>query len=130
VALGTEWNANRSALLARFDVGGQPLIDAIRRDVPDGAIIIAPWADATSLAYGAFVERELGSRIVTLGWPNDFAARYPAWMHAKRVFIYANGYALAELRLANFPLTWLVPATRDADGQIFELRLPTGTHAP
>ncbi len=56
---------------------GQAMIDTVRDFTPDGAIIVASWADATALAYGAFVEHSLGTRTIVLGWPGNFVAQYP-----------------------------------------------------
>ena len=44
---------------------------------------------ATPLAYGAYVERRLGRRIVVTGWPDDYAAYYPAWL-ADRPIVFVS----------------------------------------
>lgn len=67
-ATGSAFATGREAAWrARTGPGGQPAIDAVARDVPDGAVVVTPWADATTLAYGAFIEHALGTRIVAVG---------------------------------------------------------------
>jgi hypothetical protein len=76
---------------------GQTLIDAVRRDVPDGAIVVAPWYDAATLGYGEAVEGSLGSRTIVAGWPGDYADRYAAWSHVRPVVLYLDLRAFLQL---------------------------------
>lgn len=73
---------------------GEATIAAVRRDVPDGSVVVAQWNDATALAYGAFIEHALGSRTIVSGWPSEYAAQYPAWMKSRRVVVFASPLAL------------------------------------
>jgi hypothetical protein len=108
VAAAQQWNANASGTLAyRFDAGGQPTIDGVERFVPDGAIVVAGWVDATSLEYGAFVEHALGSRVVVPGWPSQFAASYPAWAAVRPVYVFADPNTYANLK-SGVPAGWIV----------------------
>jgi hypothetical protein len=103
-----QWNANASGTLAyRFDSGGQPTIDAVVRFVPDGAIVVAGWVDATSLEYGAFVEHALGSRVVVPGWPGQYADRYAAWTAVRPVYVFADPNTYANLT-SGVPAAWIV----------------------
>ena len=124
VTLAVNVPAERTALSARDEDGGRRAIDEVRREIPDGAIVVAPWQDATSLAYAAFVERTLGSRIVVVGWPSQFASRYPDWTRARRVFLYADSYALGDLENRKVPAAWLVPVSRRLEHTVFEVRPP------
>ena len=48
--------------------GGRWVIDAVRPFVPPGSVIVVDdWLDATSLAYGAYVDGSLPDRIVVSG---------------------------------------------------------------
>jgi hypothetical protein len=86
------------ALAARAAPESQRLIDAVARDVPDGALVVVPWYDATPLAYGAFIEHALGRRIVVLGWPHDVSpAEYDAWSAQKRVFVYVGQVGATDM---------------------------------
>jgi hypothetical protein len=103
----SQWSANGNANLAyRFDAGGQAAIDTVRRFVPDGAIVVAGWVDATTLEYGAFVERTLGSRAIVTGWPSQFAAEYGAWAAVRPVYVFADPNTLGNLR-GSLPAAWL-----------------------
>jgi hypothetical protein len=86
---------------------GQTVIDLVRTSVPDGAIVVAAWPDATALAYGAFVEHALGSRTIVLGWPGNFVTAYPAWTRVRRTVILANLYGMIDISRSSLPRTWL-----------------------
>jgi hypothetical protein len=106
-AAWAQWSVNAGATLAyRLDSGGQPAIDTVARFVPDGSIVVAGWVDATSLEYGAFVERALGSRVIVPGWPGEYAAEYGAWAQARRVYVFADPNTYANLR-GSLPAAWL-----------------------
>jgi hypothetical protein len=102
-----QWGANGRANLAyRFDTGGQAAIETVRRFVPDGAIVVAGWVDATTLEYGAYVERSLGSRTIVTGWPSQYAADYAAWAAVRPVYVFADPNTLANLH-GSLPAAWL-----------------------
>ena len=90
-----------SGLASRNDGGGQGTIDAVRRDIPDGSIVVAIWIDATPLEYAEFVDGSLGTRLVVPGWPGEFKDRYAAWSRQKPVYIFADPHAMDNIR-ANF----------------------------
>ncbi len=71
---------NRGFFLAGRDGSAQAFIDRIVRETAPNAVVVAPWMYATPLAYGAYVERRLGQRILVTGWPGDYVAYYPAWL--------------------------------------------------
>lgn len=77
--------------------GGQPIIDAVARDTPATSIVVALWAQATTLAYGAYVEHALGTRIVIQGWPDAIAADYPAWSAVRPVAFVGDNVMLGDL---------------------------------
>ena len=78
--VGTDVAANRGAFFTGHDDSAQRFIDRVVRETPPDAIVVAPWAYATPLAYAAYVQNRLGRRIVVTGWPEDYAAYYPAWL--------------------------------------------------
>lgn len=57
----------------------------------DGAVVVAPWDYATPLAYGAYVDRALGSRIVLCALPREHLGEYAAWMRGRQVTIVSDG---------------------------------------
>jgi hypothetical protein len=77
---GTDVYTNRGEFSAGRDGSAQAFIDRIVHETPPNAIIVTPWMYATPLAYAAYVQKRLGKRIVVTGWPNDYAAYYPAWI--------------------------------------------------
>ncbi|TAM62442.1 DUF2723 domain-containing protein [bacterium] len=80
-------HANGSISQQRNDHGAQSVIDTVRASTPGDAVVVAPWMDATALGYAAYVERSLGRRIIVSAWPDDIAARYPAWMRMRPVYL-------------------------------------------
>jgi len=86
--------------LARGYETAQPFIDHVVAKTPDNAVIVAAWNDATVLAYGAYVERRLGHRILVTGWPPDYLADYPRWVRERPVIVVTEG----DLDLPGFTL--------------------------
>ncbi len=100
-AVALQWMDNSSSLNGRYDSGGQGTIDTVRRDIPDGAIVVAIWVDATPLEYAEFVDQSLGTRLIVPGWPGEFIDRYAAWEKVKPVYIFADPHAMDNIH-ANF----------------------------
>ena len=71
---------------------GQRIIDAVRADVPDGAIVVAAWPEATALGYGATVEHALGARTIVAGLPLPDLARERVWARARPVILFLRGF--------------------------------------
>jgi hypothetical protein len=86
--------------------GAQATIDAVRRDVPDRAIVVAAWYDATTLGYGSAVEHALGSRLIVRALPREYVDLYPSWTRSRRVFIYANPSTAPYVEM-QIPRAWL-----------------------
>jgi hypothetical protein len=99
------WLNDRSIIAETRYGGAQATIDAVRHDIPDGAIVVAAWYDATTLDYGAAIEHALDSRIIVKAFPQEYMDEYPGWARVRRVFIYANGGTLGYL--PQVPQTWL-----------------------
>lgn len=103
--------SDHAGLIAELRFGGnQATIDAVRRDTPDGAIVMASWYEATTLAYGAAIEHALGSRTVMHGSPFDFVDQFPKWTRSRRVVVF--GWA-SQMDLDDVPPSWLheLPST-------------------
>lgn len=99
--------------------GGRWVIDAVRPVVPPGAaIVVNGWLDATSLAYGAYVDGSLPQRIVVSGWDPMHAAMYRQWAQRRAVFVLADPHAVVSIAGAG-------PAVRlDAYHELFQI-MPT-----
>ena len=85
VAVGADIVARRDDTEAR-DLGSR-----VAASTRDGAVIVAVWDWATPLAYKAYVERGLGSRIVVTALPNDYVAEYGRWMRRGQLTIVSDG---------------------------------------
>jgi len=79
------WHADLFA--QRYDDGAGGVIRAVRATTPDGAVLVAPWLYATPLAYGAYVDHSLGSRIVEVSWLQDDRQRVPIWLKSRGVYV-------------------------------------------
>jgi hypothetical protein len=69
--------------------GGRWVIEAVRPDVADGDVIVAGWLDATSLAYGAYVDGSLPGRVVVSDDQLQMD-RYRQWAIGHRVYVLVN----------------------------------------
>lgn len=96
--------------------GGRWVIDAVRPVVPPGAVIVVDgWIDATSLAYGAYVDKSLPGRIIVSGWSPSDMATYRAWASQRPVFILTDPHAVQSLSGA------LPPVKLDAYHELLEV---------
>lgn len=69
--------------------GGRWVISAVRPYVPPGSVLVVSWLDATSLAYGAYVDHTLPNRIIV----SDNELRVPLyqqWAKSRPVYILVN----------------------------------------
>jgi hypothetical protein len=69
--------------------GGRWVINAVRPYVPPGSVIVVSWLDATSLAYGAYVDGSLPGRIIV----SEDEMRVPVyrqWAKSRPVFMLVN----------------------------------------
>jgi hypothetical protein len=76
--------------------GGRWVIGAVRPHVAPGAVIVTGWLDATSLAYGAYVDSTLPGRIVV----SDDKLRIPLyrrWAKQRRVFVLVDPHSITSL---------------------------------
>lgn len=96
--------------------GGRWVIDAVAPFVPAGsAIVVDGWLDATSLAYGAYVDDSLRDRIVVSGWDEAKTGLYRSWAATRPVFI------LTDPRRATQVLGAGPPIRLDPYHELFEM---------
>ncbi len=85
--------------------GGRWVIDVVAPLTSPGSVVMADWLDATSLAYGAYVDNSLPGRIIISGWEAASMSQYRAWAHARNVYILVNPKDVGEIngakRVAN-----------------------------
>lgn len=67
--------------------GAQPVISSALAHTPRNAILIVPWLYAAPLAYGAYVDRVLGDRIVETAWLSEDSASVPRWTKTRPVYV-------------------------------------------
>lgn len=85
--------------------GGRWVIRAVAPVVPPGGVVIVDgWLDATSLAYGAYVDRSLPGRIVVSGWHTEMAETYRAWARRRPVYVLTDPHAPAAVAGAAPPI--------------------------
>ncbi|MGC1334196.1 MAG: DUF2723 domain-containing protein [Candidatus Cybelea sp.] len=96
IGAGTAF-ANQRAFFHRAPgEGGRWVIDAVRLNVPVPSIVVTPWLDATSLAYGAYVDGSL--RGLTIVSDNALRlALYRRWAAHHRVFVLVNPHDVSGL---------------------------------
>ncbi|MBV8117141.1 MAG: DUF2723 domain-containing protein [Candidatus Eremiobacteraeota bacterium] len=71
--------------------GGRWVIEAVQPVTTRGSVLVVDgWLDATSLAYGAYVDRSLPDRIIVSGWDPVNVDLYRRWAQTRRVFILVN----------------------------------------
>ncbi len=73
----------------------RPLITWVAKNVPQRAIVVTPWADATSLAYAAYADGSLAGRTIVASHPLALASQYATWSKREPV------YVVSPLRIAD-----------------------------
>ena len=76
---------------ARDNPDGRALGERVAMGTRDGAVVIAPWDWATTLAYHAYVDGALGGRIVVCALPADHLQAFAGWMRDRQVTIVSDG---------------------------------------
>lgn len=98
---------NRATFAQRSSPGAQSVIQTVLHKTPGNAILLAPWMFATPLAYGSYVEHDLGSRIVDSTWLSDEASRVPEWMRRRPVYVvgilFGNVAGYRAVKIAGSP---------------------------
>jgi hypothetical protein len=81
--------------------GGRWVIDAVGASVPAASVVVTGWLDATSLAYGAYVDGSLPGIVVV----SDNELRIPVyrrWARQHRVFVLADPHSVSALPGARY----------------------------
>jgi hypothetical protein len=101
IGAGVAFQAQRGFFRHVPGEGGRWVIDAVRAYVAPGNVIVSGWLDATSLAYGAYVDGSLQQRIVVSD-DKQRISLYRLWARDRRIFLLVNPRGGAA-----------VPGTRD-----------------
>lgn len=115
IAVGL-FRSNVTLFEQRNDRSGTDFVTHVAESTPDNAILIANWAYAAPLAYGAYVENRLGRRIVLTAWPGDFPDSYPLWLKTRPIYLVSEP-AFADPRFKQ--------TTVSADPQVIQLTQET-----
>ncbi|HZY99937.1 MAG TPA: DUF2723 domain-containing protein [Candidatus Baltobacteraceae bacterium] len=70
--------------------GGRWVINMLEPFTSPGSVIIAQWLDATSLAYGAYVDDSLPGRIIVSGGDLESMPQYKRWAQTHNVYVLVN----------------------------------------
>ncbi|HEY1868025.1 MAG TPA: DUF2723 domain-containing protein [Candidatus Cybelea sp.] len=87
---GQQYFAHRAA------AGGRWVILAVAPQVPPGSTIVTGWLDATSLAYGAYVDGSLAGRTIVSDDRLE-VPRYRVWARGRPVFVLVNPHDVNSL---------------------------------
>ena len=79
--------ANHGVGGAQSAVSNRQLITWAAQVVPQHSIIVTPWADATTLAYGAYADGSLANRTIVAAPPLALASQYAAWSAREPVYV-------------------------------------------
>lgn len=93
---GFAFSAQRGFFSHQPGEGGRWVIDAVRSQVPPSSIIVTGWLDATSLAYGAYVDGSLPNRVI-ISDDDLRIARYRRWATKDRVFVLVDPHSVSGL---------------------------------
>jgi hypothetical protein len=80
----------------RAAAGGRWVILAVRPEVPPGSTIVTGWLDATSLAYGAYVDGSLRGRTIVSDDRLEVPL-YRGWARRRPVFVLVNPHDVNAL---------------------------------
>jgi 4-amino-4-deoxy-L-arabinose transferase-like glycosyltransferase len=90
VALGLHTFAqNRYLFNNHTDFSGRFLIERVTALASGNAIVLAPWIDATTLAYAAYVDGTLSGRIIVPAAPDEYARYFAHWPPERRIYLVA-----------------------------------------
>lgn len=79
--------ANSSVAAQQRGVSNRALITWMAQAVPAKAIVVASWADATTLAYGAYADGTFGGRTILAAHPRQYEPQYAAWTRREPVYV-------------------------------------------
>ena len=96
VSVAVAFNSQRSFFKRVAGEGGRWVIRSVRPYVPPGSVIVTGWLDATSLAYGAYVEKSLPDRTIVSDDRLDIPL-YQKWTHGRRVFVLVDTHDVGTL---------------------------------
>lgn len=95
---------NRPVFGQRTAPGAEAVLTTVLKNTPPNAVLLSSWTGATPLAYGAYVQRRLGRRIVVSTWLSDVSSRVPGWTKRRPVYVVGELFgAVAGYRLATIP---------------------------
>jgi hypothetical protein len=75
--------------LQHDDRGGPAFVRDVVAHVPDGAVVVAPWAYAMPLAYAEDVDGSLGRRVVVPADPGQYEQYIARWLPHRAVYMIA-----------------------------------------
>ncbi len=99
-------------------LGGTYIADVIA-STRDTGVVIAPWVDATPLAYAAYASHTFGRRLIVFGDARGFSRMTPRWIKTRPVYEIGERPSVSG---AVFVARLHLAASFDRDTKIFRLR--------
>jgi len=120
-------HAGRSLFVERRDRLGYNYIVAVLHNTRDGAVIIAPWTYATPIAYAAYVQRGLGSRVLMPGEADELALKVSGWRLQRPVFAVSEHQPSSKLFEARYVCNFnVIPKAKNDPKLYWILPPPSG----
>ncbi len=82
--------SSSSVAASQRSVTDRPLIAWVAKLVPQRSIVVAPWSEATTLAYGAYADGSLAGRTIVASHPLALSAHYPTWSKQEPVYVLSS----------------------------------------
>jgi Protein of unknown function (DUF2723) len=119
--LGYNVFAGQSLFGQRADRLGYNYIDGVLAATSDGSIIVTQWTYATPLAYAAYVQRRLGSRVLVAGSPAGFQPYLPKWFESHRIFVVSEVRPDVPTASVKYIRTFSIMPGSPRDAKLYEL---------
>ena len=116
--------SGRALFVQRSDHLGFSYIHDVIEGTTSDSIIIAPWTYATPIAYAAYVQRALGSRVLVPGDAADMAGYMKAWLSRGRVYAISESVPSSRAFVAMYRRAFNVIPNSSHDPKLYELRMP------
>jgi hypothetical protein len=78
---------NSDRLQERTSPGRRPFIREVAAAIPPGSAVVAPWSDATTLGYAAYVDGSLAGRIIVSAHPEEVAGWRPEAAQSRPIYL-------------------------------------------
>jgi Protein of unknown function (DUF2723) len=113
--------AERALFMQRSDRLGFNYIDNVLAATSDGSVVVAPWTYATPIAYAAYVQGRLASRVLVAGDAVDFQGYLPKWFENHRIFVVSEDRPNVPVATARYVRNFFITPGSPHDAKLYEL---------